>query len=70
MGDLSYPEARREARKILGQHSDVMKFERAHFPAVVGVYSETMQGHKEFIVVGAGATYAEALEDAKKRQQA
>lgn len=67
-GDITYYEARRQARSLLGQHADVMKLARPFYPALVGLYSEVTKGRKEFVVVGAGATYADALLDARQRQ--
>lgn len=62
--DLDYYEARRQARALLGQHADVSKTKLAAFPARVGVWLGP-----RFVLVGAGQTYREALEDARKRQQ-
>ncbi len=65
---MDYAEARRQARALLGQHSDV-EFKRGDaFPARVGVWSEQDRGGKRFVYVGIGTTFEEALSDAKKRQ--
>lgn len=69
VGDIDYYEARRKARALLGQHADVMKLERPLSPALVGVYSEVAAGRREFVVVGSGQSYVEALDDARRRQK-
>lgn len=63
-GDLQYEEARRQARGLLGASADVFLQKGHPFPARVGVWMKN-----RFILVGAGQTFIEALEDAKARQE-
>lgn len=65
---MDYAEARRQARAILGQHADLELRAAAPFPCRVGVWSEGSQGRKQFIYVGMGLTFEEALNDAQARQ--
>lgn len=62
--DLTYGEAKRQARYLLGQHADVVKSEGQPFPARVGVWMGS-----RFILVGAGLTWTTALDDARTRQR-
>ena len=64
---MTYEEARRQARNLLGQHADVEFKREAPFPARVGVWSESNRV-KRFVFVGLGATFEAALEDARSRQ--
>lgn len=62
--ELDYAEAKRLARKMLGAHADVELVANSQlpfFPARVGVWVG-----RTFLMVGAGRTYREALDDAKK----
>lgn len=67
--DITYAEARRQARSLLGQHADVEKLAIPLHPARVGVWVEAGTNQKKFVIVGSGASYVEALEDAKHRQR-
>lgn len=62
--DFDYYEAKRQARALLGQHADVNKDKTMLHPARVGVW---LQGI--FVLVGAGQSYREALDDARSRQK-
>lgn len=64
----TYSEARRQARMLLGEHSDIEFKKDSLFPARVGVWAKGERGLTKFIYVGLGSTFEEALEDAKKRQ--
>lgn len=63
-----YSEARRQARAMLGEHSDVEFRKGSLFPARVGVWARGERGMTKFIYVGLGSTFEEALNDAKHRQ--
>jgi hypothetical protein len=62
--DLQYEEARREARKLLGESAEVVKGEvGVPFSFQVGVRTKDLR----FALVGAGNSFRAALDDAKQR---
>lgn len=64
MSDLHYEEARRQARSLLGTSADVFFQKGQPFPARVGVWVKS-----QFVLVGVGQTFIEALDDARRRQE-
>ena len=61
--NMNYSEARRRARSLLGDNAEVQELKNAPvYKFVIGV---RLKG--QFIPMGAGGTWSEALDDAKKR---
>jgi hypothetical protein len=70
---VTYEEARRQTRALLGQHADVAEDRTSTlvgrlFAFRVGVWTESSPGAKKFVAVGVGASWEEALAQAKKNQ--
>ena len=66
---MDYPEAKRRARALFGQHGDAKMWAQPFFPFRVGVWTEVTPGNRQFVVVGVGGSWEDALADARKNQK-
>ncbi len=66
---MTYYEARRQARAILGPAADVEEAKSKAFPFRVGVMTKVDRGLPRFVIVAAAASWDEALEEARRRQE-
>jgi hypothetical protein len=62
--DYTYEDARRRARGLLGANADILVAKEGPYRVRVGVWVSS-----HFILVGAGESFREALEDVKRRQE-